>query len=301
MRVLITGGTGFIAAWLIKRLLARGADVRVLDVATDSAAVRNILGDLAKQVEWRQGDVRDGAAVHAAAEGCDRISAMAGILTPACRANPVLGAEINLIGVLHAFEAALKQKMPRVVYASSAGVFGPDSGSIPHPTTHYGAFKLACEGSARAYWADHGLPSIGFRPFIVYGPGRGEAGASAGPTLACRAAATGVPYVIDYVGGAGMVYVDDVAAAFEAALFSDAPGAHAFSLAGKVATIDEIIAEIQRQVPGAPITSSGVPMPIVSELAPDNIAEVLPGLPYTPLAEGLAQTIAYYRRLEGKA
>ncbi|WP_332684487.1 NAD-dependent epimerase/dehydratase family protein [Bosea sp. (in: a-proteobacteria)] len=301
MTVLITGGTGFIAAWLIRRLLGRGVGVRVLDIASDSAAVRNILGDLAGQVDWRLADARDGEAVHAAAEGCERAVAMAGILTPACRADPVRGAQINLIGTLNVFEAALRQRMARVVYASSAGVFGPDSGSLPFPTTHYGAFKLACEGSARAYWADHAMPSIGFRPFIVYGPGRGEGGASAGPTLACRAAAEGAPYTINYVGGAGMIYVDDVAAAFEAALFSDVPGAHAFNLAGKVATIAEIIAEIGRQVPGARISSEGVPMPIAAELAPDDIATVLPDLPQTSLAEGLAATIAYYRNQDARA
>lgn len=295
MTVLITGGTGFIAAWIIKRLLHRGVGVRVLDIASDSAAVRNILGDQASRVDWRISDVRDGAAVTAAAEGCDRVVAMAGILTPACRADPVRGAEVNLIGTLNAFEAALRFGMKRVVYASSAGVFGPDDGRLPQPTTHYGAFKLACEGSARAYWEDHGLPSIGFRPFIVYGPGRGEAGASAGPTLACRAAAEGEAYVVPYVGGAGMIYVDDVAAAFEAALFAETPGAHAFNLAGKVATIDEIIAEIKRQVPGARITSEGVPMPIAAELAPDDLAALLPGLPETRLPEGIAATIAYYR------
>lgn len=301
MTVLITGGTGFIAAWLIRRLLKRGVGVRVLDIAADSAAVRNILGDLAAKVDWRLADVRDGEAVHAVAEGCERIVAIAGILTPACRADPVRGAQINLIGTLNAFEAALRQRMARVVFASSAGVFGPDSGSLPFPTTHYGTFKLACEGSARAYWADHAMPSIGFRPFIVYGPGRGEGGASAGPTLACRAAAQGAPYVIPYVGGAGMIYVDDVAAAFEAALFSDALGAHAFTLAGKVATIDEVIAEIARQVPGARITSEGVPMPIAAELAPDDIASILPSLPETSLPDGIAATIAYYRNQDSKA
>lgn len=62
MTVLITGGTGFIAAWLISRLLRRGVGVRVLDIASDSAAVRNVLGGLAGQVEWHLGDVRDGAA-----------------------------------------------------------------------------------------------------------------------------------------------------------------------------------------------------------------------------------------------
>ncbi|WP_163837351.1 NAD-dependent epimerase/dehydratase family protein, partial [Providencia stuartii] len=67
----------------------------------------------------------------------------------------------------------------------------------PRPTTHYGTFKLACEGSARAYLADRGLASIGFRPFIVYGPGR-ETGLTAGPSLACRAAARGESYRIPY-------------------------------------------------------------------------------------------------------
>ncbi|SDG13697.1 Nucleoside-diphosphate-sugar epimerase [Bosea robiniae] len=301
MRVFMTGGTGFIAAWLIRRLLARGAEVRVLDIASDSGAVRNILGDLAARVEWRVGDVRDGTLVHSAAEGCDRAIAMAGILTPACRADPVRGAEINLIGTLNVFEAALRQRMVRVVYASSAGVFGPDSGSTPFPTTHYGAFKLACEGSARAYWADHSMPSVGFRPYIVYGPGRGEAGASAGPTLACRAAVQGLPYEIDYVGPSGLVYVDDVAAAFEAALMSTSSGAHVFTLAGRTVTIDEVIAEITRQVPGAKIGSRGQPMPIAPELAPDDIASLLPGLPETRLAEGIAATLAYYRNQDIKA
>lgn len=301
MRVLMTGGTGFIAAWIIRRLLARGAAVRVLDIASDSGAVRNILGDLAGRVEWCLGDVRDGALVHDAAEGCDRAIAMAGILTPACRAEPVKGAEINLIGTLNVFEAALRQRMARVVYASSAGVFGPESGSTPFPMTHYGAFKLACEGSARAYWADHAMPSVGFRPYIVYGPGRGEAGASAGPTLACRAAVQGVPYEIDYVGSSGLVYVDDVAAAFEAALFSDAPGAHAFTLAGTTVTIDEVIAEITRQVPGAQLSARGAPMPIAPELAKDDIASLLPGLPETSLSDGIAATIAYYRNQDVKA
>lgn len=295
MKVLVTGGTGFIAAWIIRRLLERGVGVRVLDIAHDSAAVRDILGARAREVDWHIADIRDGAAVHAAAEGCGGMVHMAGILTPACRADPVRGAEINLIGTLHAFSAAMREGMPRVVYASSAGVFGPHDGHTPFPITHYGAFKLACEGSARAYWEDHRIASIGFRPFIVYGPGRGEEGASAGPTLACRAAAQGAAYVIPYVGAAGMIYVDDVAAAFEQALFSPLEGAHVFNLAGRPATIDAVIAAIRRAVPDARITASGCPMPIAGELAADGLAEMLPGLPETSLDAGIAATIAYYR------
>jgi UDP-glucose 4-epimerase len=175
-------------------------------------------------------------------------------------------------------------------------------GEVPYPTTQYGAFKLACEGSARAYWEDHRMPSIGFRPLIVYGPGRGEAGASAGPTLACRAAVQGVPYAIPYTGGTGMVYVDDVAAAMEAAVFAPtggvAAGAHVFNLAGVQTTVDEVVAVIRRQVYGAAITCEGDPMPIASPIAPDAIATVLPGLATTTLEGGVAATLAYYSGLQ---
>ena len=118
-----------------------------------------------------------------------------GVLTPTCSANPVLGAQVNLLGSLHVFDAALAHGVRQVVYASSAGVYGPDHADYPAPATHYGAFKLAVEGAARAYWPTQGLASVGFRPFIVYGPGR-ESGVSAGPSLACRAAAQGQPCLL---------------------------------------------------------------------------------------------------------
>ena len=164
--------------------------------------------------------------VMSAAEGCDIVAHLAAILTPACRDNPIRGAEINLIGTLNMFLAARRHGMGRVVYMSSAGVFGPDNGHTPFPTTHYGAFKLACEGAARAYYADHGISSIGFRPFVVYGPGR-ESGGSAGPSLAARAAAWGEAYTIPFSGASGLVYVDDVAAAYEAAVLREIDDARA--------------------------------------------------------------------------
>ncbi len=170
-RTLLIGGAGFLGAWIARRLQARGDALRVFDVAGETPAFRAILGAGAGQIEWRLGDVADAAAVLAAAEGCDRIVYLAGLLTPACRADPARGARVNLVGMLNAFEAALKLGARRFAYASSAGVFGPDDAETPRPVTHYGAFKLACEGSARAYWRDHGLASVGFRPFVVYGPG----------------------------------------------------------------------------------------------------------------------------------
>jgi UDP-glucose 4-epimerase len=235
MRALVTGGSGFIGLWMIKSLLARGIQVRVFDLTADSPLVREILGNTASNVDWQVGDVSDGEAVEKAAADCDVLVHLAAVLTPACQENPVRGAEINLIGSLNVFEAARKHGIKSVVYMSSAGVFGPEDGTTPWPTTHYGAFKLAMEGSARAYWADHQIASVGFRPLIVYGPGR-EVGMTAGPSLACKAAARGEEYVIPFTGVTDFVHVDDVVAAYLAAIETPLSDARAYTLVGECGT-----------------------------------------------------------------
>jgi nucleoside-diphosphate-sugar epimerase len=295
MTILVTGGSGFLGAWIIRRLRAAGVVVRAFDLADDRRLLRLIAGDeVAATMEWMTGDIADAAQVRAAAEGTARIVHLAGLLTPACAADPIRGAQVNLIGTLNVFEAARRERHAAVVYTSTAGVYGPDSGSLPLPQTHYGAFKLACEGSARAYWADHGIASIGFRPYVVYGPGR-ETGGSAGPSLACRAAVRGEPYTIPYSGRCGLVYVEDVAAAYEAAATREIAGAHVLNMAGVTASTDELIEAIRKVVPGAQLAADGLPLPIAAELDPGKIEAVLPGLPQTPLDEGIARTVAFYR------
>ncbi|MBN9449232.1 MAG: NAD(P)-dependent oxidoreductase [Bosea sp.] len=295
MQILVTGGTGFIGAWIVRSLLAAGHKVRIFDIKDDSRLVRALAGEAAAEIDWRLGDIRDGEAVHAAAEGCDSIVHLAALLTPACREQPVLGAGVIVIGTLNVFEAARRHGIAKVVYASSAGVFGPEDGARPLPITHYGAFKLATEGSARAYWLDHGIASVGFRPFVVYGPGR-ELGLTAGPSLAAEAAAKGEAYEFIYTGQSDLLYVEDLAAAFAAAVARDIAGAHAFNLVGEVATVDEVIAEIRRQVPDARLSAAGPGLPTAPELAPDaSLPSVLGTLPRTGLAEGLARTIAFHR------
>jgi nucleoside-diphosphate-sugar epimerase len=294
-RVLVTGGSGFIGAWIIRRLLARGAEIRVFDLKGDRSLVRSIVGAAADRLDWRTGDVSRRDEVLSAAAGCDRLIHLAAVLTPACKDDPVRGAEINLIGTLNLFEAARAHAIPTVLYMSSAGVFGPDDGETPFPTTQYGAFKLAAEGSARAYRADHGIASAGFRPLVVYGPGR-EVGGTAGPTLACRAAAEGRPYVIPFSGATDFVYVDDVAAAFEAAAARPPEGAEVFNVVGVLGSAEAFAAEIRRAVPGAEISVSGPTLPVAARIAPGRLREVYPEVPLTPLPRGIAETIAHYRR-----
>jgi UDP-glucose 4-epimerase len=296
MKVLLTGGGGFLGAWIVRRLAARGIAVRVFDLGENRTVLRQIAGEAADAVEWVRGDVASTDQVVAAGDGCDAAVHLAALLTPACRANPVLGAQVNLIGTLNVLEAARAHGMKKVVYASSAGIFGIDDGETPYPSTLYGAFKLACEGAARAYWNDFAIPSVGFRPGVVYGPGR-DVGLSAGPSVACREAVAGRPYTIGYTGSADLIHVDDVAAAFEAAVIRDFEGAHAFSLVGEIADVDTVIETIRGHVPGARIDATGEPIPMAVVLKPGDTQPVLGDLPRTPLADGIARTIAHYRAI----
>lgn len=299
MRFVITGGAGFLGAWVARRLLVGGHEVRIFDRNADRTLIQEIAGEAAGRIEWRIGDITDAKAVADACAGCDAIAHLAALLTPACRADPVRGLNVNVAGTLNVFEAARHGSAKRVVYASSAGVFGPHDGANPKPTTLYGAYKLACEGVGRAYAADYGLASVGFRPLIIYGPGR-EVGSTAGVTLACRAAAIGNSYAIPFTGESDLIFVDDVAAAFEAALTRPVVGAHALTLVGEVISVDALIGEIGNICPGASLTAEGEPVPISACLTATDVQSVLGPLTPTPLAEGLRRTVEFYRKRAGR-
>lgn len=286
--ILITGG-GFLGQRLAHALAAQGQTLRVLDVAPAPSAA------LPAACDWRLGDVGDFDTVARALDGCDHVVHLAALLTPACAADPLRGARVNLQGTLHVFEAARRAGLKHVVYASSAGVYGPTDPVHPLPATLYGTWKLAGEGIARSYFADHAISSVGLRPFVVYGAGR-EVGGSAGPSLACRAAARGEAYNIPFTGRTGLVHVDDVVQAFAAALQPRQRGAHVFDMPGVTASMDELIAEIEHQVPGARITASGAPLPVAAEIAASDMTAVLGPQRVTSLPEGVAKTLAGSRR-----
>ncbi len=295
MTVLVTGGGGFIGAWIARRLLLGGHAVRVFDRSERRTLLRRVAGDAADRVEWVCGDIAEAADVAAALAGCDGVIHLAGLLTPECRTDPYRALQVNLGGTLNVFEAARAAGLRRVVYSSTAGVYGPDDGRHPAPATLYGVTKLAAEGLARVYWVEHGIASVGFRPYIVYGPGR-EGGASAGPSLACEAAVQRRPYEIPYTGEAGMVHVDDVAEAFVTALRVPERAAHVFTLQGEPASTERIIEAIRAVVPEARITARGAPLPIAAWLADDDLRLHMPGLARTPLRRGIAATIEVYGR-----
>ena len=177
---------------------------------------------------------------------------------------------------------------------SSAGVFGPDQAVTPEPTTLYGAFKLAVEGAARAYWADHAIASAGFRPLIVYGPER-ETGMTAAPSLACRAAARGEDFAIPFSGETDFVYVADVAEAFAAAARGRLEGARVYNVTGMAATAERFARTIEAAAPGVSIQVSGPALPIAPGMEGSALRHDFPDLAPTSIDDGIARTLAFYR------
>jgi UDP-glucose 4-epimerase len=299
-RVLVTGGTGFVGGWVVRDLVARGHDVRVFDLRPNPVQIDFVAPGLAARVACVAGDIRDGAAVRAAMAGCDRAVHLAGVMTVDCARDPVAGAMINLIGSLNVFEAAIAEGLPGLAYVSTAGVFGPDEARNPKPATHYGAFKLAVEGAARAYLADRGFPSVGFRPYIVYGPGE-SSGIAAGPSIALRAAHEGRPATIRFSGRVGFVHVEEVAAAFVTAVEAGPEGAEAWTLAGETADMDAFLAALRAEVPDADIAVEGPPLRIPPEIGDGPRPAFLGSVPQIGLADGIARTLAHYRRVSTSA
>lgn len=310
-RFLVTGALGCIGAWTVRNLVREGAPVVVFDLASDPRRLKLIMSDeeLAR-VTFVNGDITDLEALERALDehAITRVIHLAALQIPFVRANPPLGARVNVVGTVNVFEAVARRRdrIGSVVYASSAAVYDvvdADAsgvvahGAIGHPTTLYGVFKQANEGTARIYWQDAQVASIGLRPYIVYGPGRDQ-GLTSSPTKAMVAAALGKPYHIPYGGRAAYQYADDVARTFIACARAPFRGAEIFNLSGSVATMGEIVAAIEAAAPEArgliTFDEKSLPFPEVFDAAP--LERVIGALPLTPLEQAVAETIALFRR-----
>ena len=305
----ITGAQGCIGSWVVKALAERGDVPVVFDRSEDRRRLAAIIEprDL-ECVRFIAGDITDVAAVRSVLEtsGARRIIHLAGLQVPTCKADPVTGAFVNVIGTLNVFESAKSLNAERVVYASSAAVFGPgdadrpiDEAETSEPSTHYGVFKRANEGNARVYYLDDGLSSVALRPLTVYGVNR-DTGLTSDPTKAMKAAVLGIPFHIRFSGATDFQYVADTAAAFIACADRAPEGAHIFNLHGE--TVDTArVAQVINQNSPSPhrelITSGGPSIPIAPAMDDRAIRKVIGDLPCTPLEAGVRETMRRFADL----
>lgn len=228
--------------------------------------------------------------------GVEAVIHLAALQVPFVREDPVLGAQVNVTGAVNVFEAVRRHVTSGVplVYASSIAALASQAGA--HPDTLYGVFKFANEGTAERYFEDYGVSSIGLRPHTVYGPGRDQ-GLTSAPTAAMAAAAAGREFHIPFGGALQLQYAPDAGEAFARASETRREGASAHNLDGPVATVREVIEEIERAAPEAAglITSGEEPLPFPSTLDSTSFVELVGGPTSRPLADGVAETIARFR------
>jgi len=310
---LITGAHGFIGAWITKRLLDADAQVIILDRSTDAQRLRLImLPEQISRVRFEVGDITVAGSLTPIIEkfGVTNFIHLAGLQVPTCRADPLLGAAVNVMGTINAFEAVKQSagQIKKIVYASSAAVFGQTDEDRPLterddalPNSHYGVFKRCNEGNARVYFLDHGIDSIGLRPLTIYGVGR-DVGLTSDPTKAMKAAVVGRPFHIRFGGRSDFQFVGDTADIFINAAVSELHGAHVFNLHGETIHVQQVVEEIEEIIPAArgSITFADTPLPIPAEMDDAAIRSALGPQPATPLAQGVRKTISRFRELDAE-
>jgi nucleoside-diphosphate-sugar epimerase len=308
-RFLVTGSTGCIGAWVVRNLVREGTYTCALVRSGSLHRLKLIMSDKElSAVDFVGGDIIELDVIDRILKEhkISHIIHLAAMQFPFCKADPSLGAMVNVGGTVNIFESACRRGIRHVVYASSTAVYGPaeeyPGGPLTHeaplrPRSHYGVYKQANEGTARVYWMDNGISSIGIRPYVVYGPGRDQ-GMTSTPTKAMLAAADGKPCKISYGGRFGFQYADDTARAYIDASRVDFKGAEVFNLGGETVSMQAVvnaIVQVEPSVKGS-ITYDDIPLPFPAEIDNAPLVKVLGAIKITPLAKGVEESIRIFKR-----
>ncbi|MFN8447799.1 MAG: NAD(P)-dependent oxidoreductase [Anaerolineae bacterium] len=299
---LVTGAMGCIGAWTLYHLRRRGEQVVSFDLSDNRARINLLLTpDEQADILFVQGDLTDFKQVHVAitGHGVTHVIHLAALQVPFCRANPVLGAQVNVVGTVNMFEAVKQAGLRHVTYASSIAVYGtPDeyppgllaADAPTHPHTLYGVYKIADEGIARIYWQDEHITSTALRPYTVYGLGRDQ-GLTSEPTKAMLAAVAGVPYHISFNGTMQFHWASDVAEQFIDAALYPLDGAYAFTLGGTPVSVETVADAIRRYRPQAEVTVAHRLLPFPEGFDDSELRRHFTTIYETPLDEGIRQTM----------
>ena len=304
---LVTGSMGFIGAWTLYHLVKRGKQAISFDLSERRDRLNLLLSpDEQRAIRFITGDLTNTDQVFktVADNGVTHIIHLGALQVPFVRANPILGAQVNVIGTANLLEAAKRHKLGHFTYASSAAVYGPverypaglitpDAPLDPH--TLYGVYKQANELAARVYWEENAVSSTALRPYTVYGIGRDQ-GLTSEPTKAMLAVAAGKPYHISFGGYTQFQLGSDVALQFIAASEQPLKGAFVFNLGGTPTHMGTVVELIRAARPGAQVTFDDKQLPFPIGFDDTPLRQHFNPVYETPLADGITQTIEHFER-----
>jgi len=309
MKTLVTGGAGFIGSNIVKLLLAEGHAVTVLD---DLSTGYRCNLDPFPEVEFIEGDVRDAETVARAMEGAEVVFHLAASVgNTRSIENPIQDSEVNVIGTLRILEAARRAGVRKIVFSSSAGIFGelkylPIREDHPvEPDSPYGASKLAAEKLCLAYAKLYEMEAACLRYFNVYGINqRYDAYGNVIPIFAHRLLRE-LPLIIygDGEQTRDFVNVRDVAVAnYKAALTNGVSGA--FNVASGTRITINHLAELMSEASGIrPVIQHGPPRKGDVRHSLADISAAREAFGYEPavgLEEGLAEYMEWMKKEVGK-
>ena len=310
--ILVTGAMGCIGAWVAHHATHAGHRVIAFDLSDRRHRLDAVAGGRADdRLVFVRGDLTDRKQVDAAIvdHDVDAVVHLAALQVPFCKADPALGARVNVEGTVNVFEAAAAHGVRHLAYASSIAVYGPRDAydvDVVHddlpkvPGTFYGVTKVANEATARLAWQEHGLSSVAFRPYTVYGVGRDQ-GLTSEPTHAMVAAAKGEDVHISFGGRMQFQWASDVARQFLDGALEPSDGAFVYDLGGPITDVEEVAKIIEDLAPGVRVTvgDGRLPFPDGFDDGPLRAS----GRPVfeTPLREGIEATLDAFRAPEGDA
>lgn len=309
MHVLVTGGSGFLGAYVIRDLLAAGHGVTIVDLRESAllARIAREASPAASPPPVTRLDVNDfGAMLRLGlAEGVDAIVHLAGLLTQDCQAGPMQGLMANVVGTASVFELARALHVNRVVWAGSISVLGhtpagqADADPSYAPGNFYALYKTVNELQAQRYFTDFGVPSIGIRIATGYGYGR-VGGRSSWVRELIANPALGQPAVVR--GGDIRVpwfYIEDASSAVMHALQAEPLGCRIYNTAGDLRWKHEAVDFIRTVLPTADITIEGASEEYPASLDDADIRASLGWVPAYTMEGGILATINRYRVAAG--
>ena len=305
--VLVTGGLGYIGSYVVRDLLSRGWRVRVFDnyyrcdraVASELAAL--------DRVDVVEGDIRYANAVESAMRGVEAVVHLAAVCLNKSISDPTESLDVNLLGTQNVYDAASRAGVRRIVYSSSASIYGNPKSlpmretDIPAPITPYCIAKLAGEQLLSFYAQRSKISWLALRFFNVYGPGQPTDAYYTSVVLTfLRRLAAGEAPAIDGRGEQSMdfVYVSDVARAVGMALDSEASGETLNVGTGEQTTVAELADHLIRAV-GANVQPVFRPREVLvtqREASIDRIRELLGWEPTVELSVGLASIVEHLKK-----